>query len=158
MSLLANLRKKQSERFATATLATFATHEGERGRTVATVATVSVAKPINAKPSAPEKVGAGGTASSTGQPVITGKEQAFDPEAWEERAAICEFDGGLTREEAEEIAWQEDDRRRCSQCQHYRREVCTIATPGGVVSANRGYRPWQGLPRRCEGYAAKGAI
>lgn len=26
-------------------------------------------------------------------------------EAWEERAAIMEFDGGLPREEAERIAW-----------------------------------------------------
>jgi hypothetical protein len=140
MSLLANLRKKQSERFATATLATFATHEGGRALTVATVATVSVAKPINTKPSTPEKVGAGDTA------------QPINPEAWEERAAICEFDGGLSRADAESMAWQEDDRQRCTQCQNYRREVCTIAKPGGVVSANRGYQPWQGLPRRCAGY------
>jgi hypothetical protein len=28
----------------------------------------------------------------------------FDSEAWEERAAICEFDGGLSRDEAEAIA------------------------------------------------------
>jgi hypothetical protein len=92
---------------------------------------------------ATEKVGAGDTA------------QPIDPEAREERAAICEFDGGLSRADAELLAWQEDDRQRCSQCQNYRREVCTIAKPGGVVSANRGYRPWQGLPRRCEGFEAR---
>lgn len=38
--------------------------------------------------------------------------QPIDPEAWEERAAICEFDGGLTREAAEAIALAEDDQRR----------------------------------------------
>ena len=36
----------------------------------------------------------------------------FDREAWEERAAIAEFDGGLSREKAEALAWVEDDRRR----------------------------------------------
>lgn len=36
----------------------------------------------------------------------------FDREAWEERAAIAEFDGGLSREKAEALAWAEDDRRR----------------------------------------------
>lgn len=87
------------------------------------------------------EVGAGDTATTP-----------FDPEAWEERAAIAEFDGGLTKVEAEQLAWQEDDRRRCNECRHYRREICAIAMPGGVVSANRGYRPWQGLPRRCEGF------
>ncbi|HQD57909.1 MAG TPA: hypothetical protein PLX26_15720 [Candidatus Competibacteraceae bacterium] len=36
----------------------------------------------------------------------------FDREAWEERAAIAEFDGQLPREQAEQLAWAEDDRRR----------------------------------------------
>ena len=101
------------------------------------------------------KVGAGDTASLPGQPVITGKEQAFDPEAWEERAAICEFDGGLTREEAESLAWQEDDRRRCSQCGNLSNiGVCRIAEPkaGALVIANRGYRPVQDIPGRCRGF------
>lgn len=39
--------------------------------------------------------------------------EPFDREAWEERAAIAEFDGGLTRAEAEALAWAEDDLRRC---------------------------------------------
>ncbi len=38
--------------------------------------------------------------------------QPHDPEAWLERAAIAEYDGGLTREEAEQVAWEEDERRR----------------------------------------------
>jgi hypothetical protein len=31
--------------------------------------------------------------------------EPFDKEAFEERAAICEFDGGLSRDDAEAIAW-----------------------------------------------------
>lgn len=46
MSLLSNLRMRQSERLATATPATVATLEEEKARTVASVATVSVAKPV----------------------------------------------------------------------------------------------------------------
>ena len=38
--------------------------------------------------------------------------EPFDREAWEERAAISEFDGGLSRKEAEALAWKEDNRRR----------------------------------------------
>lgn len=38
--------------------------------------------------------------------------EPFDREAWEERAAIAEFDGGLSRKEAEALAWKEDNRRR----------------------------------------------
>jgi hypothetical protein len=89
------------------------------------------------------KVGAGDTAA-----------EPFDREAFEERAGIAEFDGGLTREDAERLAWQEDDRRRCGQCLNLRGEVCSIAKPGGLVSANRGYRPVD-LPVRCAGYSPK---
>lgn len=45
-------------------------------------------------------------------------------EAWAERAAIMEFDGGLTRAEAEEAAWCEmakiygDDVARKAQDEH----------------------------------------
>ncbi len=41
--------------------------------------------------------------------------EPFDREAWEERAAIAEFDGGLPREDAEALAWKEDNRRCCNQ-------------------------------------------
>ena len=86
-----------------------------------------------------EKVGAGETA------------EPFDQEAFEERAAICEFDGGLSREDAEAIAWNEDDRRRCRHCLNLLTNgVCKVASPKGPVVANRGYRPVD-LPRRCEG-------
>lgn len=47
----------------------------------------------------------------------------------------------------------EDDRRTCAQCKHLRGVVCSVALPGGVVSAVVGYRP--GLPevlQRCRWY------
>ena len=45
-----------------------------------------------------------------------------------------------------------DDRRTCSQCQNLRGRVCGIAKPGGVVSANLGYRPAIASLQRCVGY------
>ena len=82
--------------------------------------------------------------------------EPFDREAFEERAAICEFDGGLSRDRAEAIAWQEDDRRRCNQCLNLRNLVCSISKPAhdALVVANRGYRP-ANLPLRCSGYTPR---
>lgn len=34
-----------------------------------------------------------------------------------------------------------DDRRTCRQCLNLRGRVSAVATPGGLVSANKGYRP-----------------
>ncbi len=83
----------------------------------------------------------------------------FDSQAFEERAAICEFDGGLTRADAESLAWRDDDRRRCTQCLNRRPHdgVCRIAEPkaGALVVASRSYAPDPVLPRRCEGYSPK---
>ena len=45
-----------------------------------------------------------------------------------------------------------DDRRTCSQCRNLRGRVCSIATPGGLVSANVGYRPAADILQRCAGY------
>ena len=45
-----------------------------------------------------------------------------------------------------------DDRRTCSQCRNLRGRVCSIATPGGLVSANLGYRPAADTLQRCAGY------
>lgn len=98
---------------------------------------------------APAKVGAGDTAMV----------EPFDREAFEGRAAICEFDVGPSRADAESFAWHEDDRRRCTQCLNRRPHdgVCRIAEPkaGALVAANRSYAPDPVLPRRCEGYAPK---
>jgi hypothetical protein len=91
-----------------------------------------------------------------------------DREAREERAAILEFDAGMDRQTAEALASAEgqnheqvlllpanggDDRHYCTECGHYRVRFCTIATPGGLVSASRNYEPVADLLRRCEGFA-----
>ena len=82
--------------------------------------------------------------------------EPFDVEAFDERAGIAQFDGGLTRADAEALAWQEDDRRRCAQCLNLRQGICSIAKPeaGALVIASRGYRPVI-LPLRCAGYSPK---
>ena len=45
-----------------------------------------------------------------------------------------------------------DDRRRCTQCLNLRGRVCSVAIPGGLVSANRGYQPMRDVLQRCAGY------
>ena len=77
----------------------------------------------------------------------------FDPEAWEERAAIAEFDGGMSRQDAERLAWDEDDRRRCAQCANLTAGGLCLAARRGEITASRNYEPSRTLPRRCEGYA-----
>lgn len=89
-------------------------------------------------------------------------------EAWEERAAILEYEAGFDRATAEAMATAEctrrqhadkwairagDDRRICPECQQYQERRCMIATPGGLVSAARGYMPVPDILRRCEGFA-----
>ncbi|MBL8397246.1 MAG: hypothetical protein JNL84_03740 [Candidatus Accumulibacter sp.] len=50
-----------------------------------------------------------------------------------------------------------DDRRCCTQCLNLRGWVCGVATPGGLVSANRGYRPAPDTLQRCAGYLPNGS-
>ena len=50
-----------------------------------------------------------------------------------------------------------DDRRTCSQCRNLASRVCTIAKPGGIVSAIKGYRPDMERLRRCAGYLPNGS-
>ena len=45
-----------------------------------------------------------------------------------------------------------DDRISCRQCLSLLGRVCTIAKPGGLVSANRGYAPPADTLQRCAGY------
>jgi hypothetical protein len=46
-----------------------------------------------------------------------------------------------------------DDRITCRQCGSLNYSgVCSIAAPGGAVSANRGYRPDRDLLQRCEAF------
>lgn len=140
MTLSALIRKRDTGNLATAIPAISATQPKGEAATVARIATVAVANPKEEKTAPPAKLGASGTA------------QPFDREAWEERAAICEHDGGLSADDAEAVAWLEDERRRCCHCLNLLvHGVCKVASPQGIVVANRGYRPVDTL-RRCEGY------
>ena len=52
-----------------------------------------------------------------------------------------------------------DDRHTCTQCANLRRDVCTIAKPGGTVSAVIGYLPgamFKAQLHRCEGFHERG--
>jgi len=58
------------------------------------------------------------------------------------------------------ILTNDDDRRTCRQCASLHGVTCTLATPGGALSAKRGYTPgelWQDEPHRCEGFSERGA-
>ena len=46
-----------------------------------------------------------------------------------------------------------DDRRFCTQCENLRSGVCSVAKPGGAVSAPRGYRSVPDMLHRCAGYS-----
>lgn len=45
-----------------------------------------------------------------------------------------------------------DDRRFCTQCGNLRGDVCSIAFPGGPVSAIVGYRPVLDILHRCKAF------
>ena len=93
-------------------------------------------------------------------------------EAFEERAAIMEFDGGLARKEAERQAaallnptvpaprrWsfeEWDDLRPCLLCCNLARSGRCLAAWRGEIRAARDYEPSiPAQPRRCIGYAPK---
>jgi hypothetical protein len=141
MTLSALIRKSATVKVATAIPAISATQPGEVSETVARIATVAVANPTERK-----------TANDAANPNALAAEP-FDPEAWEERAAIAEFDGGMTRQDAERLAWDEDDRRRCAQCANLTAGGLCLAARRGEITASRNYEPSRTLPRRCEGYA-----
>jgi hypothetical protein len=71
------------------------------------------------------------------------------------RAALARWLPVIRERKAEIIAALEagasDDRRLCTECRHLRGEVCSIAKPGGIVDAARGYRPVRRLVR-CAGF------
>ena len=45
-----------------------------------------------------------------------------------------------------------DDRRCCAACACLSEGYCSVARPGGLVSASRNYRPIADMPKRCEGF------
>lgn len=100
-----------------------------------------------------------------------------DREAFEERAAIMEFDGGMTRAEAERAAtalmmlsdryaptsevrrctpgdW--GDLRPCTWCRNLTRSGRCLAAWRGELRASREYEPtFPGQPHRCIGYVPR---
>lgn len=95
-----------------------------------------------------------------------------DREAFEERAAIMEFDGGMTRAEAEraateclrrdaskrtlpaELDW--GDLRPCTWCRNLTRSGRCLAAWRGELRAARDYEPtFPGQPHRCIGYVPR---
>lgn len=73
-------------------------------------------------------------------------------------AALADPEGALlcyrtiAKDQGIAIAETDDDRRTCSQCLNLRGRACAIAKPGGLVSANQGYRPAPDTLQRCAGY------
>ena len=55
------------------------------------------------------------------------------------------------------IVTDSDDRRFCRECSNLRGPVCTIAQPGGAVSAKKGYTPSLELPHRCGSFIERNA-
>ena len=91
-------------------------------------------------------------------------------EAYEERAAIMEHDGGLVREEAErqargeassanDVGWDFEewgDLRPCLLCRNLTRSGRCLAAWRGAIRAATDYEPTvPGQPRRCIGYDPK---
>ena len=73
-------------------------------------------------------------------------EQAADVEAFEERAAIIEFDGGLSRADAEVAA------RQCVDCEHFgRRRTCLEPVAAGLLTGQEGF----GIVWAPDGHAAR---
>ena len=79
--------------------------------------------------------------------------EPIDLEAFEERAAIREFDGGINRQDAERLALTDlaDDRIKCSQCKNLVGSKCAKWRELGAL---QGWQPVQ-LPLRCEQFKPK---
>ena len=153
---LANLirGKSKPERFATATPATFAIQDANEVRTVASIATVAVAEPLQGQtfPMAAEEE----AAIRAWLALI----EEIDPATIAEVIEQCQRDvdardyfTGRAVAELPKPDQFPDDRRFCRQCSNLTYGgVCSVASPGGAVSAIRGYRPMQDILHRCAGY------
>jgi len=153
MTLSALIRKRDTGNPATAIPAISATQPKGEAATVARIATVAVANPKEEK-TAP----------------LTAEEDAAirawlelieetDPATIAEVISQCQRDAeareyfaGRAADELPKPDPFPDDRRRCSQCLNLRGRVCTVAKPGGLVSANVGYWPTAHTLQRCAGY------
>ena len=80
-------------------------------------------------------------------------EREADTEAFEERAAIMQFDGGLSRAEAEAAV------RQCADCEHHgRRRTCLEPVAAGLLTAEEGFGivwPPEGHGAGCAAFSGK---
>jgi hypothetical protein len=94
-------------------------------------------------------------ASKTEVLALLAAEREADAEAFEERAAIMEFDGGLPRADAEAAA------RQCVDCEFLgRRRTCLEPVAAGLLTETQGYGiacPPPGHARACVAFQAKAA-
>lgn len=66
---------------------------------------------------------------------------------------LADYPDALAAEPGGRLAG-DDDRRTCNQCGNLLAGTCTVAAPGGLVSAVRGYRPsLVDIPIRCAGFS-----
>lgn len=123
-------------------------------RMIGAESTMYMPEPIGPKaPDRPEieLLGANGP---NGHRIDAGGADLFDEqrEHFEERAAIAEFDGGLSRTEAELLAW--DEVRTCVQCHRDTEgEADAVRVSGGgwlhldkCYDAHFGFRQWPAIP------------
>ena len=54
------------------------------------------------------------------------------------------------------IVMDNDDRRFCRKCANLRGTFCTIAQPGGAISARKGYTPCLDILQRCGSFKERG--
>ncbi len=154
MTLSALIRKRDTGNLATAIPAISATQPKRKAATVARIATVAVANP------------------KEGQPVPVTAEEEMAIRAWlalieeTDAATIAEVIGQCQRDAdardyftgraAAELPKPDplpDDRRTCRQCSNLTYGgVCSVASPGGAVSAIQGYRPVADLLQRCNAF------
>lgn len=176
MSLSALIRKRDKRNPATAIPAIHATNAETVTAAVAEIASIAVAELPEVKPAASTMVQFGAhaglvkkmieqpmTAPSDTMPITI---QASKGLGKEPEAAVSAKE--ITHHQIVADAWNcflsqleietpnadsfLDDLRTCRQCQNLRGRICRIAQPGGLVSANRGYRPRTDVPIRCAGY------
>ena len=163
MSLLSSLRKKQSDRFATAIPAIPAIQAGREEATVARIATIAVATPTDAKTA--DAVTSWGwllhfadreplevycNPDATHAEILKRYADALAAEPIPERVAL-DYEI-VWPDEVETVSSFDDDRRTCTQCANLIARRCQAAKRGEIV-AGRDYEPIRDLLRRCEGYA-----
>lgn len=164
MTLSALIRKRDTERLATAIPAIPATQQRESTGTVATIATLAVANPAEAKTPEPDPawcaVWLATVADHLGitsdalirNGIITPEEVASytpaDPAAFA-KALQHAHPGRFTASDSD------DDRRHCRTCSSLTESGRCMAAYRGALPAARETRPIDTIPRRCVAYAPR---